>query len=123
MFDKAGVILDRREMLKVKVKSLMEEAQIIRKEERKAKGKLRSELHEHRVRTVRLESRLTHIAYGFVRGRSLTRTEPVYKNGLKASDWKRILGMYISYGSTKHIIDRSAAEAAFKDLQGVVPGA
>jgi hypothetical protein len=123
MFDKAGVILDRREMLKVKIKSLMEEAQIIRREERKAKGDLRFELHNHRVYQVRHESRLSHIAYGFVRGRSLTRTEPRSKNGLRAADWKKIWFMYTTYGPVKHRADKRAAEVAFRDLQGEIPDA
>lgn len=35
MYDQAGNIVDRRELLKIKIKSLAEEARIIRKEEKK----------------------------------------------------------------------------------------
>ena len=41
-------IIDRREMLRIKVKSLTAEARIIRVEERKTFGALRNELHIHR---------------------------------------------------------------------------
>jgi hypothetical protein len=40
MYDQAGNIVDRRELLKIKIKSLAEEARIIRKEEKKV-GTLR----------------------------------------------------------------------------------
>lgn len=76
MQDKQGVLIDRREMLKVKVKALAEEARIIRKEERKLKGgDLRDELHRHRVFEVRSEARAAHLAYGFIRGRTLQQME------------------------------------------------
>lgn len=39
MYDKNGNLVDRREMLRVKLKSLMEEAKIIRHEERRGAGK------------------------------------------------------------------------------------
>lgn len=61
-------IVDRREMLRVKLKSLAEEARIIRREERRTNGVLRAELHMHRIGIVRYESRATHLAYGFIRG-------------------------------------------------------
>ena len=57
--------------LKVKIKSLAEEARIIRREEQKAKQakdttKLNS-LHDHRIHVVRKASRNSHLAYGFLR--------------------------------------------------------
>ena len=65
-----GNIVDRREMLKVKIKSLAEESRIIRHAERRLKGgALRDELHLHRVVVVRNESRRTQLAYALVRGR------------------------------------------------------
>lgn len=68
MLDKAGNIIDRREMLRVKIKSLAEEARTIRKEERRAGAPLRAELRNHRVVVVRHEARHAHLAYGFLRG-------------------------------------------------------
>ncbi len=79
--------LDRklaRAKFKVKIKSLMEEARIIRKEENKFTGGdwyvgiRRHELHWHRVWHVRNEQRSTFIAYAFFRGdsyRSIEKTD------------------------------------------------
>lgn len=69
-------IIDRREMLRVKSKSLAEEARIIRREELRTHGALRDELHQHRVRELRFEARATHLAYGFIKGRTLEQMEP-----------------------------------------------
>jgi hypothetical protein len=71
--------------LKIKIKSLAEEARIIRAEERKAKERgasgARASLHEHRVLHVRPEQRATLIAYGYLRGRAYRQLEasPRYK--------------------------------------------
>ena len=79
--------------LKVKIKSLAEEARIIRKEERKAKNSyhskfarkndmrphfayLRKGLREHRVGIVRTAARETLLAYGFLRGIPYKKIEP-----------------------------------------------
>lgn len=69
-------IIDRREMLRVKIKSLADEAKIIRREEHRTRGELRQELHLHRIGIVRSEARAAHIAYGLVRGLPLDRIEP-----------------------------------------------
>ena len=71
-----GKIVDRREMLRIKLKSLAVEAKIIRHEERKSSGAVRDELREHRVKVVRHHARLTHIAYGLIRGRTIGQIEP-----------------------------------------------
>lgn len=60
-----------RLFLKVKIKSLAEEARIIRREERKSANTLRNRLHEHRTHDVRRESRAALIAYGYLGGKSL----------------------------------------------------
>lgn len=57
--------------LKVKIKSLAEEARIIRREEKKSANTLRNRLHEHRTYDVRRESRASFIAYGYLGGKSL----------------------------------------------------
>lgn len=59
--------MDYRTFLKVKIKSLGEEALIIKKEERKSKH-LRARLREHRIDIVRYETRHSLLAYGFLRG-------------------------------------------------------
>lgn len=78
-------IIDRREMLRVKLKSLAAEAAIIRREERRSHGALRHELSLHRRGTVRWASRATHLAYGFIRGRTLEQIEP--RRYVNVPDW------------------------------------
>lgn len=69
-------IIDRRELLRVKLKSLAEEARIIRREESRTHGALREELSWHRRGVVRNEARATHLAYGFIRGLTRDQMEP-----------------------------------------------
>ena len=95
MYDKNGKIIDRREMLKVKLKSLAAESRIIRKEERKAKGSLREELYRHRIDVVRKVTRDTLIAYGLIRGRTIEQMEP---NRKSEPDWDAINKMIMKYG-------------------------
>ena len=97
MYSKQGELLDRREMLKVKVKSLAEEARYIRKEECKTVGTLRDELNRHRRWDVRGAARTSHMAYGLIRGRPKSKTE---KEGSPRSEpyWKAVKGMIQKYG-------------------------
>lgn len=97
-------IIDRREMLRVKAKSLAAEARIIRREETRALGRkyrkvtdstgkertqhfggeynpLYHELRLHRL-SLRAEARATHLAYGFIRGLTLEQMEPKRYMGL-----------------------------------------
>lgn len=57
-----------RSKFRVKIKSLASEAKIIRHEESRRSGWVRSSLHVHRVCIVRDEQRHTLIAYAFYRG-------------------------------------------------------
>lgn len=97
-----------RRYLKVKLKSLAEEARIIRKEENKAKKEarrvgdvrvnwsmLREELHNHRVVIVREAARHTHLAYGFLRGRAYQQMEAKCKT---PPLWDSIKKMVLKYG-------------------------
>jgi len=117
--------------LKVKIKSLAEEARIIRKEEYKAKkqrryfsGKQGEEenhqaaiklfwgLRDHRECPVGTESRSALIAYGFLRGRKFSQLEtyPTKKGKcVKVSDWHRIFTLVQKYGPEK---DHDAVKAA-----------
>jgi hypothetical protein len=87
-------IVDRREMLKVKIKSLAEESRIIRNEERKSNGVLRNELHSHRVIVVRNAARHTHIAYGLIKGRRLDQIEKTDRR----INWDSVRKMIKQYG-------------------------
>lgn len=96
---KDATIIDRREMLQIKLKSLMEEARIIRRTAmRVPAGDLRDELHHHRRGVVRSEARHTHLAYGFIRGRLWSDMELPRKENLP--DWKKVEAMIKKYGPT-----------------------
>jgi hypothetical protein len=86
--------------LKVKIKSLTAESRIIRCEEARAGQRpgLRDALRAHRVNAVRNETRLTQLAYGFLRGRARTTIEP---KATHDPDWKRVEAMVKKYGPEK----------------------
>lgn len=88
--------------LKIKVKSLAEEARIIRKEERKLSGLHRARLHDHRVTVVRDAARRSLVAYQFVRGRDWEScaSRDVYT---RRRDWPSIEKMIKKYGTAKHL--------------------
>lgn len=85
---------DHRTYLKVKIKSLAAEAQIIRKEERK-NPKLREGLSEHRKGVVRRASRETLLAYGFLRGKKY---EEIEKTSRTQPNWSNVGKMVLKYG-------------------------
>lgn len=114
------VVTDKRRLLKIKLKSLATEAAIIRKEEEKAKHskrpevqELRREMHDHRVKDLRLESRATGLAYGYIRGKKYRTIEPRSDFGNSAQDvvlaWgmmePKIHAMICKYGSQKIPVD------------------
>ena len=89
--------MDERTYLKVKIKSLAEEAKIIRAETKKAKHtSIKDGLYRHRIDVVRVEARSTHLAYGFLRGRGYRQMESVAHS---APDWKRVRKMVEKYGT------------------------
>lgn len=96
--------------LRVKIKSLAEEARIIRLEERRAKGrrvspgvflgrddKLWWSLNAHRTWDVRNEARSSILAYAFIRGRSYAACERPAKDN--PPDLKRVLHLVEKYGA------------------------
>lgn len=87
--------MDKRRFLKIKLKSLACEARIIRLEEQRSAGDLRNKLHAHRVTAVRRAARLTHLAYGFIRGRRYRQIEPACDI---EPDWKEVGKMVKKYG-------------------------
>lgn len=88
-------VVDRREMLRVKVKSLAEEARIIRREEQKSHGWIRDQLYLHRINEVRRAARDAHIAYGLIKGRTIEQMEPGRKS---EPNWEAINKMLKKYG-------------------------
>jgi len=111
MYDETRTLKDRREMLKVKVKSLAEEARIIRREERKTRHGLRWELHDHRAGTLRAEARATHIAYAMIRGRTLYQIECCARLPRPATLWERVRAMIKKYGPTNPLLNATLLEA------------
>jgi len=98
--------------LKIKLKSLAAEARIIRAQERKTKGKwngTREALYLHRVKDVRSEARSTHLAYGYLRGRTRCQIE---NKCVVEPDWKRVEAMVKKYGAL------DAKFAAWKEQTG-----
>jgi hypothetical protein len=87
---------DKRVYLKVKIKSLAAEARIIRKEEKKATGRLREGLTEHRRGIVRSEARHSLLAYGFIRGKKRSDIEP---SSEKEIDKAKVHAMIAKYGT------------------------
>lgn len=96
--------------LKVKIKSLAEEAKIIRKEEQKALRKasyhrrkqdenevgkaysLYRSLRSHRRHPVGTESRAALIAHGYLRGLKYSQIEkPSAKNAMRFKKWEKVL--------------------------------
>lgn len=91
--------------LKVKVASLMAEAKIIRRYEKKAKERAargsvvadftRESLHNHRTLEVRKESRSAQLAYGFLRGTPYRVIENQYSD---CCDVKRVVEIVAKFG-------------------------
>lgn len=121
-----STVIDRREMLRVKVKSLAEEARIIRREEQRSLGRtyhtgdidangrakqwhtggyggpIYKELHAHRTGELRNEARHAHLALGFIKGRALLSMEQPSTWGQQGyaspPDWDHVRRLIRKYG-------------------------
>lgn len=88
--------MDERTYLKVKIKSLAEEARIIRLETKRARTvSIKNGLALHRKGIVRNEARHTCLAYGFLRGLEYRQME---HKAFVAPDWKKVRRMIDKYG-------------------------
>lgn len=97
--------------LKIKIKSLAEEARIIRHEEKKWYGpsETRTGLYLHRVRDVRSEARAALLAYGFLRGRPYAALEKVGNHRqAHALDLPRIVKLAQKYGPPDNVPEYKA---------------
>lgn len=103
---------DQRVYLKVKLKSLMAEAKIIRTEEKRNKYH-RNGLALHRRTILRNESRHTFLAYGFLRGRTYQQIE----KSQRPADWDKVRKMVEKYGVSIGDFDTLRDYAAAKDQQ------
>lgn len=85
----------------MKIKSLAEEARIIRKEERKALPDYPKylSLYTHRTQDVRKEQRSSLLAYGFIRGKAYGPMEKPAKDN--PPDISRISSLVTKFGGQK----------------------
>jgi hypothetical protein len=99
--------------LKVKIKTLMNEAQIIRKEMTKFMGCTSTyrKLHLHRVTEVRKEARATLVAYGFLNGLAYSAIEHAC---YEEPNWSRIRKMIVKYGEVGEPEERLVAFEAWR---------
>lgn len=102
-------IIDRREMLRVKLKNLADEARLIRREEQRTHGQLREELYLHRIGVVRQASRETLLAYGFIKGLTLEQMEPTRHS---EPNWDNVKKMLKKYGPLNMLMPELAKKAA-----------
>jgi hypothetical protein len=91
--------------VKVKVASLAAEARIIRRMELSLKRRgmkgdhpARFGLSQHRRTVVRKETRLSHLAYGFLKGRDYRQMEAKTYTPLNQTDWQRVERIIKTYG-------------------------
>lgn len=115
---------DRRVFLKIKLKSLADEARIIRAEERKSRpdhrissiNSILDELRCHRIAVVRREARATNLAYAFIRGRKYKAVESKFHQG-NTPDWSKVEAMVRKYGrSFDPDLSFSANETNFNSM-------
>lgn len=102
-------LVDRRELLRVKVMSLAEEARIIRRLEGRTWGSIREEMSAHRRGVVREESRAAHVAYGLIRGLPIDRIEVKVKT---EPDWVKVEKLCKRYGPVGFKVVRRAEVSA-----------
>lgn len=113
---------DDRTYLKIKMKSLMAEARIIRFEERKTCGMEKWKLQYHRRTTVRAAARRTQFAYALIRGKSIDTVAAGYQLSKHtsihqwANDVAEIAKMIRTYGKPEHNKDsQKIVEAWMRD--------
>jgi hypothetical protein len=81
--------------LKIKIKTLAEEARFIRREEKRHIGSMQEQLHWHRIGRVRQAARNTHLAYSYIRGRAYHTVE---RTSHTSPNWKEVERMVNRYG-------------------------
>jgi hypothetical protein len=99
-------------LLKIKLRSLADEARLIRREERKAFSRgteasraIGMQMVEHRKTVIRSAARNTVLAYGFLRG---LQYRDIEAKAYSAPEWKDVLRMVRRYG------DRYVSEQEFE---------
>jgi hypothetical protein len=103
--------------LRVKIKSLAEEARIIRREEQRfPRGHRNNELYfglrSHRTNEVRGEARAALLAYGLLRGRRYAQIEATCH---EYPNWARVIELVRKYGSYPSKAEAISAVMAWSD--------
>ena len=96
--------------LRVKVKSLVAEAKIIRAEAKKTSGKVKCRLNDHRKTVVRRHTRHNLLAYGLLRGTPYILMEAKCE---KSPDFKWIGQLAKKFGGNDEQIANWIQEARF----------
>lgn len=107
--------MDTRKFLKIKLKSLMAESKIIRREEaRTLDRELRESMHRHRVIDVRHETRCTQLAYALLRGHPYNRIETRRPAGVGRNttpiDFKKVAAMLRRYALPEQRLGNASEE-------------
>ena len=110
--------MKRNVFLRVKIKSLAEEARIIRREERIANKQFnferQQELYLHRVNRVRPAARATLLAYQYLRGKPYSECEAKLNEFGPLIDWKAVKTMVKRYGHVDIDVDKWIAGDCLK---------
>ena len=91
---------DRRVLLRVKVRNLMQEAQLIRRKEQghPRSHQIRAELRIHRVKTLRQEARAAQLALVFLRGKHAYHEIERTVRADNPPAWDRVERLVLRYG-------------------------
>lgn len=94
--------------LKIKVKSLVDEAKTIRKEANKVNGMVKWNLKHHNTSVVRPHTRTNLLAYGILIGTPYHKME---KKCLEAPNWTWVKKTAMNFGGAEEIVDGWIKEA------------
>ena len=115
--------LDFRAALRVKVKSLADEAKIIRREEHRSKNWYEwYSLKQHRKGIVRREARSAQLALAFLRGVPYEKVESYTRVG-NEPNWKRVKDLVMKYAVPPHkvVLTTAQKENLLKNLRKWAP--
>ena len=94
--------------LKIKVKSLVDEAKTIRAEAKKVSGMVKWNLNHHRTTVVRRHTRHNLLAYGFLRGREYSQMERIC---YEQPEWGFVKKTALNFGAKEEEIDKWIEDA------------
>lgn len=104
--------------LRIKIKSLADEARTIRAEAKKVSGMVKWELNHHRTSVVRPHARLSLLAYGLLRGVPYRAIE---HSCYELPNWEKIRNLASRFGGEEVAIDAWISEAKEHALRPAMP--